>query len=147
MKTTMIAGLVSLVLIGCAAAPKPELPEMKYNQAALLWWGIHSCLSTDGISPDIAVKAKQFYASGLMGYTVNYDLLDSKVYELNSHTPATKQDCNAIAMYAIEHSNQVEAHNRQAVAEQQATQATIQQNKITNTCCNRIGSQILCNSY
>lgn len=138
----MVAGLI---LVGCAATPKPELQVMQYQSAARDMFAVHSCTATGKLSPELGALGDTYLKSRVSQYSFDTARLNAATQEA-SNTPITSEECNVLAMKIQKRKQQIDIQN------QNNQMATEQMNAINNqrsnqTYCNKIGTQVFCNTY
>ena len=140
--------LVLSLLVGCATQPKPEMSSEDYTKFSKTWIGIHLCNNKGWISPDIAAKGKRFATGILNQYSYTVDRIDQGIrnQEAQGYSP-TQGDCNELAMLIAEKDQQIAIHNQQVDNNHVANQEYINSTKLKNTYCNKIGTQVFCNTY
>lgn len=90
----LVISLITLVLTGCAAIPKPEMPEQKYMEFAQLVnaidWCINKYFSMEAHTASIRVM-------GTVINTWNYDSAKLRETSRNNPVSITETECNRIA--------------------------------------------------
>ena len=140
MKTfrTLPVILLALGVAGCAALPKPEMTEQQYSEASRNWYALHQCNQQGFIPPEVVASGVHLITQNLAGYSYDSGKLDAMVRILERSYSPTVGDCNQIAL--VIHTN-----TPKVVAQQPAYVAPVYVPK--NTFCNRVGTQMLCNSF
>ena len=140
MKTFRIFPVILVVLgvAGCATAPKPEMTEQQYSEASRNWYALQKCNQLGYIPPDVAASGVHNFNQNLAGYSFDAGKLTAMARMLESSYSPTPGDCNQIAL--VIHTN-----TPKVVAQQPAYAAPVYAPK--NTFCNRVGTQMLCNSF
>jgi hypothetical protein len=140
--------LASLVLAGCAATPKPVLDDVGYAGFAKAYIAGDYCSWKGWISPDIAAAGNRFLGSTLNGYSFDKHRFDVEVDQVgNSGYKPTQGDCNQMAMAVQKRQQTINIQNQATMDNEQSTASYLESTKMRNTFCNKIGTQILCNSY
>jgi len=140
--------LVVVGLVGCAALPKPEMPEMEYKRAAAQWVAVHVCHDNGYMDKDTAALGKQFVSTGITSYSVNQERLTRDIEFAESiKNQITRAMCNEFTLTILAERNRLAVQNSNAIQQQQTIQNFINSTKPTQTYCNRIGNQTFCNSY
>ena len=138
-----------ILLAGCAATPKPTMPEGNYTFFAQKWAALHICGSAGQMPVELAAFGRAHIAGWASSWTFDVERMDrlSKAY---AQAPS-EQLCNQISMDA--------ATWRQAVQNANAINATNQANmnslvnqlnnfgKSNQVYCNSVGTQTICNKY
>lgn len=139
---------VSLALVGCATAPKPMMPAEKYESFAKLSSLLNQCIRQGWITPDIAASGNRFLIANVNSYNVDVDRLDKNVAWFNEYgQKVTQGDCNQMAATISSRKQTIQANNQSNAYNQQQTQEFINSTRISNTSCNRIGTQTFCSTY
>lgn len=137
--------LVLVLLTGCATAPKPVLPEAQYSSAAWEWYAVSRCGTLGKMDLATASLGKTYLQSSLNEYVFDSNKMQAEINQINT-TPEQEQ-CNALAMKIINIKQRIAVNNEQVELNQRATQEVLNSTKIKNTYCNKIGSQLFCNTY
>lgn len=149
MSKLMTALILASVLAGCATQ-RPPLQESQYFEFAKAWHTIGWCAYKGWMDPNIAALGKTYVASTLNRYSVDQarmaqeDKSPALSAALNS---VTEGDCRNAAVSVASRKQQIENQNATAEIQQRETQNMINATKPTNTYCNKIGTQVLCNSF
>jgi len=140
--------LASIVLVGCATTPKPELSDADYTKYSTSWVGLNYCNSKGWISPELAASGKRILISTIQRYSYNAERFDREASYVDKRDSApTTADCNTLAMHISEQKQRTDSINQANAYNQQQEQAFINSTKSVNTYCNKIGAQTFCNSY
>lgn len=135
-----------VVLFGGCATPAP-LSEDGYERTAIMYAGSYRCGVQGFIAPDNAALGMQYSRSGLTGWTYDSAKLEQRVQVLKQRSNwPSKEECNELAMTIHTRKQQINVNNQNAKADQDSINQAIN-NRPTQTYCNKIGSQLLCNSY
>lgn len=139
--------ICGLFLAGCATQ-RPSLPEGRYVSFAKGWAGIHHCNASVDISPEIAALARTYIVSSLNPYTYDRLRIEAEVErQKQSEVRPSIQDCRELSATVYARKQQIDNQNSAAAIQQQNIQNMINATKSTNTYCNKIGTQVLCNSF
>ena len=139
--------LAGLVLVGCATT-KPEMPGSIYSEAAKLHVGIEYCVRMGWLSPDLGAIGKRGIESRINEYSYDYERLNSEARMINSDSQKPNQgDCNKAAMDIQGYNQNNTLQNQAARDNQRETQEIINNTRMQNTYCNRIGNQTVCSTY
>lgn len=141
-------GLVMLVsaLVGCAT-PKPELPAEWYERISRSWIQVHNCNNAGELSPEDTAWILRYMTSELQRYS--YDPVKLNTIIQNTNPASVKlvpEECKDMAVLVADRKIQTQINNQNAARTEQQIQDAIN-SRPTNTYCNKIGAQVLCNSY
>lgn len=139
--------LSGLILAGCAS-PRPQMPEENYGRFARGWAGIHHCNAAGNIDPEITALARTYIVASLNPYS--YDRVRIEVesrQQAESNARPSIQDCRELAAMVYSRKQQIDNQNATAAIQQREAQNMINATKPANTYCNKIGTQVLCNSF
>lgn len=137
------------LLVGCASAPKPTMPEENYRFFAQKWAALNIC----GLAGRMSVENAAFGKNHVVNWAGSWSF-DAVRFDSMSRTydqPPSEQLCNQINIdvagwrQAVQNAN---IANAQSQANQQ--QLLIQLNnfgKSNTTYCNSIGNQTICSKY
>lgn len=136
------------LLTGCAAAPKPTMTDGDYIQIAGRWVGIQKCGQLGLLDPDSASRGMQYQVNIASLYTFDRPRLEALIRQYQGEFDPTPTMCNSAAM-AIAGTKRQEAQSAAAAqaSRQEWQDINNNRNKPTQTYCNKIGSQVLCNTY
>lgn len=136
----MLPLVLVLGMVGCASAPKPEIPPDHLAFIAKQAAGVYRCGLVGNIPPATVKESVNLFGNKLAKYSYSQTEFKRLSNEaLNSNTPVTREFCNEMAML-------IEANREEPVAgASQQYQPIIQPNR--QTYCNRIGNQTFCNSF
>ena len=140
MKTLRILPFILLALgiAGCATTPKPELTEQQYSEASKQWYALHKCNQQGYIPPEVAASGVRLFNQNLVGYSYDSGKLTAMARTWENSYSLSSGECNQMAL--VIHTN-----IPKVVAQQPAYAAPVYVPK--NTFCNRVGTQMLCNSF
>lgn len=146
----MLIGLslaLALALTGCATQ-RPQMTEHQYDMFAKGWAGVHHCTTEGFIDAPTAARARTYAVTAMNQYSFDSALLDSKAKDQITYGERpSQQDCRSLAATVEGRRQQIENQNASAAIQQQEAQNMINATKSTKTYCNKIGTQILCNSF
>lgn len=144
---SVLAGV--LVLSGCATT-KPELPDAQYYGFARAWHTVGWCAHNGWMDPATAASGKTYISTTINGYSYSQD----KLAQLDKSPDLTKtiseikeSDCRDAAVSIQARKQQIENQNDTARIQSQNIQNIINATKPTSTYCNKIGTQVFCNSF
>lgn len=140
MALVLITGLTA-----CAATPKPELQVMQYQSAARSIFVVHSCTATGKLSPELGALGDSYLKGTINQYSYDVSRLAAAAKE-TSNTPVTTEECNVLAMSIQKQRQQIDIQNQNnQLALDQVNTLNNQRSK--QTYCNKIGTQMFCNTY
>lgn len=144
----IIAGLViGLTLVGCATQ-RPQMPDQNYVTLAGRWLMVDYCAWKGWMDVESAAKGRRYITNDITSWTYDANRFKSQVDELKPETEkVTQGDCRRMAVSIQERSQQIDNRNASNVIQQQEAQNMINATKSTKTYCNKIGTQVLCNSF
>lgn len=139
--------LISLVLAGCAAQ-KPQMSVDQYEMFAKGWAYLHHCNANGFIDPATTARGRTYAVSSMNRYSFDGALMDGKARDqINYGTRPSQQECRSLASSIEGRKQQIDNQNATAEMQQREAQNMINATKPINTYCNKIGTQVLCNSY
>ena len=146
MKKIIGAAVCGLLLAGCATQ-KPQMPEDKYQSLVRGWIGISECIRSGWIDADIGVRGRSYVIAAANTY--QYDSVKFKEIEqrMRGTLNISQTDCREIAVSIQSRKQQIDNQNATAEMQRQEVQSIINNTKSTQTYCNKIGTQVLCNSF
>ena len=138
--------ICGLVLAGCATQ-KPQMPEDKYQSLVRGWIGISECIRSGWIDADTGARGRSYVIAAANTY--QYDSVKFKEIEqrMRGTLNISQTDCREIAVSIQSRKQQIDNQNATAEIQKQEIQNIINSTKSTQTYCNRIGTQVLCNSF
>lgn len=146
MKELLCAAVTGLVLAGCAST-KPVMQDSEYTRYTKLWLVVDYCNHQGWIDPETAARGKRYVTADIQRYSFDSDRFNREVRWLSQNNPMpVEQDCRKAAMSIHERKQYIDIANQNAAEQQQAIQNVIN-NRPVQTYCNKIGNQVLCNSY
>ena len=149
MNKLMVSVMAGLILVGCASQ-KSQMAESQYFGFAKAWHTIGWCTYKGGMDVDTAARGKPYVTTTMNQYSFERQRMNQE-----SRSPAvaaaldqvTEGDCRNAAVSVASRKQQIENQNATAEIQQRETQNMINATKPTNTYCNKIGTQVLCNSF
>lgn len=141
----IIFGLV-IGLAGCAAQ-KPQMPDEKYAAITRGWITLTECIRNGDIDSDIGARGKAYIFSTVSEYQHDADKLRNTEIKMRKNLSVSKADCRELAVAIQTRKQQIENQNATAEMQRQEVQNIINSTKSTHTYCNKIGTQVLCNSF
>ena len=149
MKKIIGAAVCGLLLAGCATQ-RPPLQEGQYFGFAKAWHTIGWCAYKGWMDPSTAALGKTYVATALNRYSVDQNRMeqeDKSPALIGALNAMTEGDCRNAAVSVATRKQQIENQNATAEIQQREAQNMINATKPTNTYCNKIGTQVLCNSF
>lgn len=147
MSKLMTTLILASVLAGCATA-KPQMPDENYGRFARGWAGIHHCNAAGNIDPEVTALARTYIVSSLNPYSYDRVRIETEArQQAESSARPTIQECRELAAMVYSRKQQIDNQNATAAIQQREAQSMINATKPTNTYCNKIGTQVLCNSF
>ena len=140
-KKQIVMVLVSLGVVGCASAPKPEMPEEKYQEFATVGNAVTACVNANYFSVEANTTAIRVLGTQLNSW--NYDRDKLRAIAKTTEVSITEVECNKMAATILATQQRWDRQASQAAS--QPTPVYIPQTR--NTFCNRVGTQLLCNSF
>lgn len=141
----IIFGLV-IGLSGCATQ-KPQMPDEKYPGFARTWAAIGYCANQGWIDADTAARGRTYVGAAVDTYLFNRDRMAAAITAVGKTSPPSQENCRALAVDVQTRKQQIDNQNATAAIQQKTTQDMINSTKSTQTYCNKIGTQVFCNSY
>ena len=139
--------LVSLVLTGCATAPKPEMSDAQYTEVGKGWIAIQACTKRGVISPEVSATGQRYLEGTLGNAAYDKNTLNARINWLRKNTgDPTDAECNLLAAAIYKRQQQITLHNEN-VQMQQDQINQMNTNLPKQTYCNKIGTQMFCNTY
>lgn len=140
----MLSGLISA---GCATQ-RPPMPDEKYADFSRGWAALHHCSMDGMIDADAAARGRTYMVSTMNTYSFDGKRLDAEAYRaIQAGNKPSVQDCRSLNISIQGRKQQIENQNAQAAIQQQEAQNMLRATKPTQTYCNKIGTQVLCNSF
>ena len=139
--------LAGLVLTGCSMS-KPIMDEALYTEVAKAHVGIEYFARMGWMSSDVVTFGKRAIATKINQYSYDEERLNGKAKLINSfETKPNQDDCNKVAMEVQGYNQRNTLQNQTGRDNQRETQELINSTRMQNTYCNRIGTQMFCNTY
>lgn len=144
----ILISLAFIGLTGCATPKKPEMPESHYTTFAGRWLMVNYCSWKGWMDADTAARGRTYIESDVATWTHDSVRLNQIIKSLEPETSKARQgDCNLLTASIQQRKQQIENNNATAAMQQQEAQNMINATRPTHTYCNRIGTQVLCNSF
>jgi len=135
----------ALVISGCAATQPTVMPDADYLAYAKHRTGIWKCGTSGRLDPELASLGIAY-----LDRTISSMTYDPQRFQqaLNQAQQSQYSDsfCNEGAMWAHDIRRQININNQSVDAHRKAIQDAISSGS-KQTHCNRIGTQVLCNTY
>lgn len=138
--------ICGLFLAGCATQ-RPPLPESRYADISRGWITLTECIDTGRIDAATGARGKAYSISTINGYQHNPDKLRNTEISMRNSLTVSDADCRGLAMAIEYRKQQIENQNDAMAFQRQEIQNSINSTKPTQTYCNKIGTQVLCNSF
>lgn len=135
--------LVSVVgLSGCASY---TFQDTDYGSFAKAWANTHSCNEQGFIDSDVAASGVQHMKRRLSYSQHDQNRLNAAINSLSSNKPSISE-CRVLAMQ-IRGWEKQQAQQQQEINEMNRAAENFKNSMPKQTYCNRIGTQVFCNSY
>jgi hypothetical protein len=147
MKSLLIVAGLALIVAGCATH-RPPMPEDHYMGFAGKWLVVDYCTWKGWMDTGIAAKGRQYINADISTWTYDLEKLKGHVISLKSEAEKLNQgDCRRMESSIQERAHQIDNQNATTAIQQQEAQNMINSTKTTQTYCNKIGTQVFCNSF
>ena len=147
MKKIVCAAVAGLMMVGCATQ-RPQMPDERYAGFARAWNTVGRCVSSGWMDADTAARGRTYISSAMNTYTYSQeDMRDTINGEANRMPSISPEQCRMAAMDIQMRKQQIANQNAQTDMQQREVQNMINATKPTQTYCNKIGTQVLCNSF
>lgn len=146
MKKILVSLVAGLILAGCATQ-RPVMPDEKYQSFASGWAAVGWCSNQGWIDADTAALGRNYIGNAVSTYTFDRDRMASSIAAVGKTTPPSIENCRELAVTIRARKQQIDNQNATLAIQQKATQEMINSTKSTQTYCNKIGTQVLCNSF
>lgn len=136
------------VLVGCTYTPKPkpQMTENLYLSFAYSWNAIHKCAAAGYMPPDTAALGIRYMESSLSKFSyTEYSLANALAKQKD--VSLTLAECNTEAVSIHNMKQQIDIHNAAVDQRQAETQRILESTRPKQTQCNRIGTQVFCNTF
>lgn len=141
--TALFAGLV---LSGCATV-KPVMTETEYTNYAKGYLIVDYCGWKGWMPSDTAALGKTYIRAATSRYIADPIKFDAEVRSIRNTWLPNQGDCNQMSTTIKEKQHNIMVNNQAVDYNNQSNQEYINSTKLRNTNCNRIGNQLLCNTY
>ncbi|TDX09593.1 hypothetical protein EDF88_5008 [Buttiauxella sp. BIGb0552] len=156
MKKELLLCLPLIFIAGCAQQ-KQQMPEQHYKQFSVVTVATNACLKENYITPQEAGQSHANVALFLNSWTydpVRFSAILAQTESSLKPSDINQENCNILkakiyqdTIEAQRYQEQAQAAAQQrAIANQQAVQS-MQNSMPKTTYCNRIGTQVFCNTY
>lgn len=150
MNKIIITALV-LLLSGCATE-KQDMPFANYEGFALNEAIINKCVAQGDMDYNTAATGKNIVAQRLNSWrydpVIYQNVLNGQIAKFSGGV--SKEDCNTKGMDIAQSAQQIQqAYEQERIQQANISQLnqTLQNMQPKTTYCNRIGTQVLCNTY
>lgn len=140
-----IAG--TALLIGCASAPKPVMPEDQVKVFAHYWVGTIRCGESGRIPAQLAAFGQAHFTNVLNSYSYVPQNITNSINALEGLV-ITDQKCNQLAVYLYSIKADINKKSDDAAYRANEYKSLIDSMpKTKNTYCNQIGTQTFCSTF
>ena len=143
-------GLISLVLfglVGCATTKQP-LSDSGYSSSSKEWYAVNKCGMQGHLSAENVSLGRTYINSSLDRYQYDPARLSSELDAvIRSGWVPTKEDCFSTEVVITSIKQKIQISNQNTDSEARQTQEILNNSKVRNTYCNKIGTQTFCNTY
>jgi hypothetical protein len=144
---TLLISLGFLTTMGCATQ-RPQMPDEKYVTFANAWNIVGYCAYKGWMDADTAARGKTYISSAINTYAYSQeDMVDTIKGGASRLKDVSMETCRMVAVDIQTRKQQIANQNIQADIQQREIQNMINSTKSTNVYCNKIGTQVLCNSF
>lgn len=147
-----IAAITSITACATSPVAKQPLPESMYENYTMIPYAMERCAFDGHLTPSEAADAayvfREFIESNFLVDNQKSVLTENIIRE--KRPSITRTDCIQLAMLSHDHKQMMAKRSAQETAKNRAIRDAIESinaNKPVQTYCNRIGSQLICNSY
>lgn len=143
MKKHIGVTLCGLFLAGCATQ-RPQMDEATYTSFSRGWAVVHQCYSLNPIDVDMAAHARRQVNATMNRYKYDPAKITTQAnWFIRYGNPPSQEDCQKLALVVRTKQQQIAESNSQA----SIYSAPIIVNQPSSTYCNKIGTQVFCNSF
>lgn len=143
MKKIISAAVCGLLLAGCATQ-RPQMDEATYTSFSRGWAVVHQCYSLNHIDVDMAAHARRQVNATMNRYEYDPAKITTQAnWFIRYGNPPSQEDCQKLALVVRTKQQQITESNTQA----SIYSAPIIVNQPSSTYCNKIGTQVFCNSF
>ena len=146
MKKIIGAAVCGLLLAGCATQ-KPQMPDEKYVPLVRGWIGVSECIRSGGIDADTGARGRAYIIAEANQYQHNPVRFKEIEQQMRGSFSLTSQDCREMAAVIQSRKQQIDNQNASAEIQRREVQNILNTTKPTQAYCNKIGTQVLCNSF
>lgn len=148
MQKATITAACALTLLGCAApTQKPQLDFNGYPTFSKWLVGINKCVTAGMLAPDAGALGRQFVLTNLNNFSFDPQRMQHYVAQGEKEIYPSQGDCNQIAMEIADTRNKVQAVNQERARRDAETTQLMESLRPKTTTCNKLGNQVVCNSY
>ena len=145
-RSSLVAAFV-VGLVGCASAPKPELPDSTYAQLGTDWVATQKCAVEGLITADTAAQRRGQFHAYLGKFTHDSQRVARSIASAERTVAVDRAYCTELAIQVATRTRQIQNQNAATEQFRAENQRIIDSTKSKQTYCNRIGTQTFCNSY
>lgn len=143
----IVLSLLVIGLVAGCATQRPQMPDDRYQGFARTWATITHCNAKGWIDADTAARGRTYVGSAVNSYTFDEAKMRQTIASLGENSPPSQEVCRDLAMNIQARKQQIDVQNSTAEMQQRESQNTINAARPTQTYCNKVGTQVLCNSY
>lgn len=141
----LVLGVV--VVSGCVAPQKLVMTPMEHKQFVVQLEGTRWCGQLGLMDLDTASRGMGYLSTTAANYAIDPYLVDSITKQLRAEGPPSAETCNSFAMHILDRKRHIAQSNASVEASQKAWSDIVKATRPTQTYCNKIGTQTLCNTY
>ena len=135
--------ICGLFLAGCATQ-RPQMDEATFTSFSRGWAVVHQCYSLNYIDVDMAAHARRQVNATMNRYEYDPAKITTQAnWFVRYGNPPSQEDCQKLALVVRTKQQQIAESNAQA----STYSAPIIVNQPSSTYCNKIGTQVFCNSF
>ena len=143
----LVCGALVLGVVGCAGS-KPVLEPLGYAQFASSYVALPMCVQAKKINTEQSALAREGLDRSISGFDYETDRLEKHMNGLrNSAKQVPDVMCVQLAEAAATRKLQREVELAKASAPTTVNTPTVPIYQPRNTYCNKIGTQVFCNTY
>lgn len=148
MNKYVLAALVATVgLVGCATQ-RPQMPGDRYATYAQGWALLHHCNREGWLDADATARGRSYAVASMNQFLFDSKRIDAEsLQQIRYGNRPNQATCKELAISIQQRKQQIDSHNAQVTQQEQAIQNSLNNTKATQTYCNKIGNQVMCNSF
>jgi hypothetical protein len=146
-KQVIVALMIATGLVGCATQ-RPQMSDEQYRMFSQGWAVLHHCNQEGWIDADTTARGRAYAAAAMRQYQFDPQRIDSEALtQIRYGDKPAQATCRELAVSVARRKQQIEIHNAQVTQQEQMIQNSFNNTKPTQTYCNKIGNQVMCNSF